>query len=191
MALVHIPSKNEYLHSQEEINSFLRNYGITYEYWQSKQLDPGASEEDILAAYENEIEKLKIKGSYHSADVIDLSPTTPGLDEKLARFSREHTHSEDEVRYCISGRGIFHINPQDAPVFSIELEAGDLINVPTGTRHWFNLCQDKTIQVIRLFQDKTGWTPHYMEDNVDVQYAALCFSEMKQTTKTQKTVVNS
>ncbi len=191
MAVLKIPADHKFLHSLEEINAFAQMHGISYQRWESRQLKADASQEEILAAYNEEIQKWRDEGAYISADVIDLVPETPGLDEMLARFSREHTHSEDEVRYCISGKGIFHINPENGPVFSIELEAGDLINVPAGTRHWFNLCQDKTIKVIRLFQDKTGWTPHYIQDNVDEQYSPLCFSELKRATKTHKTVVNS
>lgn len=192
MALLHIPSTDQFFNSFEEINSFAQQFGIYYERWENKPLSQELDGEQILLAYEEELERVKKKGGYITADVMDIRPETPGLDEMLARFSKEHTHSEDEVRFCIHGRGIFHINPGSAPVFSIELQAGDLINVPAGTRHWFNLCQEKTIRVIRLFQDKTGWTPHYLEDNVDGLYTAQCFSEIKHSDRqTHKTVVNS
>ena len=36
-----------------------------------------------------------------------------------------------------------------------------MIRVPRGTRHWFDLCADRRIRAIRLFQDVSGWTPHY------------------------------
>ena len=83
----------------------------------------------------------------------------------LDRFRKEHTHSEDEVRFILKGRGIFHIHPESGPVFAIQVEGGDLINVPKGTRHWFDLCEERSIRAIRMFQDKTGWTPHYTEEN--------------------------
>ena len=59
-------------------------------------------------------------------------------------------------------------------MFAIQVESGDLINVPAGTQHWFDLCSDKTIRCIRLFQDKSGWTPHYVENSVHDNYAPLC-----------------
>ena len=74
----------------------------------------------------------------------------------LARFTREHWHDEDEVRFIIEGRGLFHVHPADGPVFAIEVEAGDLIRVPRGTHHWFDLCADRRIRAIRLFQDPVG-----------------------------------
>lgn len=192
MARLSIPAKNETFTDAKKICEFLEPYGIWYERWDDEAVRVSAESnpEEILAAYAAEIEKLKKKGGFQTADLIDVQASTVGLDEMLARFSKEHTHSEDEVRFCVKGHGIFHINPVNAPVFSIEMEAGDLINVPAGTRHWFNLCQDKCIRVIRLFQDTTGWTPHYLEDRVDQNYDALCFSQIAKNVKVQeKTVV--
>ena len=53
--------------------------------------------------------------------------------------------------------------------------AGDLIRVPRGTHHWFDLCAEKRIRAIRLFQDPSGWTPHYTESGVDRGFQPLCF----------------
>jgi 1,2-dihydroxy-3-keto-5-methylthiopentene dioxygenase len=69
---------------------------------------------------------------------------------------------------------VFHINPVDRPVFAIEVWAGDLISVPLGTRHWFDLCGDRRIRAIRLFQDTSGWTPHYLDAGVHGDYEPLC-----------------
>jgi 1,2-dihydroxy-3-keto-5-methylthiopentene dioxygenase len=67
------------------------------------------------------------------------------------------------------------VNPQTAPVVAIEVEPGDLIRVPRGTLHWFDLCSTKQIQCIRLFQDPTGWTPWYTDSGVDDKFEAVCF----------------
>ena len=93
----------------------------------------------------------------------------------LAKFSREHWHDEDEVRFIIEGRGLFHVHPPDGPVFAIEVEAGDLIRVPRGTHHWFDLCADRRIRAIRLFQDPSGWTPHYTDTGIDQGFQPVCF----------------
>ena len=107
--------------------------------------------------------------------MIDVKADTPGLDAMLARFNSEHWHDEDEVRLIVEGRGLFHIHPPDGPVFAIEVEAGDLIRVPRGTHHWFDLCGDRRIRAIRLFQDPSGWTPHYTESGVDRGFQPVCF----------------
>jgi 1,2-dihydroxy-3-keto-5-methylthiopentene dioxygenase len=110
-----------------------------------------------------------------TADVIDVGPETPNLDTMLARFNREHWHDEDEVRFIIEGRGLFHIHPSNGPVFAIEVEAGDLVRVPRGTHHWFDLCADRRIRAIRLFQDPSGWTPHYTGSGIDMGFQPVCF----------------
>ena len=171
MALLTICDQNQTLNDEQEIRDYLMKLGIDYERWPTgERVPPDASVEDILEAYANELEKLKAIGGYVTADVIDVGPNTPGLEEMLARFDREHWHDEDEVRFIISGNGIFHIHSTSGEVVAIEVSAGDLIRVPRGTLHWFNLCADRRIRAIRLFQDKSGWTPHYTDSHVDRNY---------------------
>jgi len=111
-----------------------------------------------------EIETLKARNGYTTADVISLRPETPNLDVMLAKFDKEHLHTEDEVRFVVDGRGVFTIHSDtDDKVFDVEVHPGDLLVVPINTWHWFTLCDDRQIKCIRLFQDTTGWTPHYRE----------------------------
>ena len=159
-----------------EVRSFLAAQGIDYERWPTAHaLAADAPADAVLGAYAGEIERLKRKGGYVTADVIDVSASTPGLDGMLARFSREHWHDEDEVRFIVEGRGLFHIHPPAGPVFALEVERGDLIRVPRGTWHWFDLCGERRIRAIRLFQDASGWTPHYTDSGVDAGYQPVCF----------------
>jgi 1,2-dihydroxy-3-keto-5-methylthiopentene dioxygenase len=175
MAIVNIPDENRNLSDPEAIRVHLAGIGIAYERWNpSHPVSPEAPAEEILSAYSAEIEKLKASGGYVTADVIDVKPHTPGLETMLAKFSREHWHDEDEVRFIIQGRGLFHIHPREGPVIAIEVEAGDLIRVPRGTWHWFDLCPDRQIRAIRLFQDPSGWTPHYTDSRVDENYQPVC-----------------
>ena len=176
MAVLAIPYEKRSLRQYEEVRSYLAGIGIDYERWESPaDLSGEASAEQVLAAYAEQIESLKQRGGYVTADVIDVHPETPGLDAMLAKFNIEHTHDEDEVRYIIAGRGIFHIHPKEGPVVAIEVQAGDLIRVPRGTRHWFDLCSDRRIRAIRLFQEQSGWTPHYTGSGLDRNYEPVCW----------------
>jgi 1,2-dihydroxy-3-keto-5-methylthiopentene dioxygenase len=175
MALVHVPSENREIKDADEMREFLAQYGINFEQWDvDGRLPESATDEEILAEYAPEIERLKEAHGFVTADVINVNPETPGLDDMLAKFDKEHLHTEDEVRFTVEGSGVFHINPQSAPVFSVTVSAGDLISVPDGTHHWFNLCGTKRIRCIRLFEDKNGWTPHYMDQPVHEKYSPLC-----------------
>ena len=176
MATLRIPEEGQTLTGAPEVTRYLAEAGIDYERWDPAHPVPDdASAEEILAAYAGEIERLKARGGYVTADVIDVTPQTPGLEAMLAKFSREHWHDEDEVRFIIRGRGVFHIHPRRGPVFALEVVAGDLIRVPRGTWHWFDLCEERRIRAIRLFQDPAGWTPHYTDSGVDKRYEPVCF----------------
>lgn len=176
MAIVTVPSANRRITDPAEIKAFLADNGIEYSVWPLEdRVDPAAPADQILAAYDPEIDELKKRGGFVTADVVDVYPDTPNLDVMLNKFNKEHTHTEDEVRFILQGRGVFHINPGNKPVFAIEVWAGDMISVPMGTRHWFDLCTDRRIRAIRLFQDTSGWTPHYLDDGVHAGYQPLCF----------------
>src|SRR5437667_4175029 len=176
MALVTILDENKTLGESKAIAAYLETCGINYERWEpAHPVAADAPAEEILRAYASEIDELKARGGYVTADVIDVGPETPGLEAMLARFNSEHWHDEDEVRLIVSGRGLFHIHPASGPVFALEVEAGDLIRVPKGTHHWFDLCGDRRIRAIRLFQDPSGWTPHYTQSGVDRQFQPVCF----------------
>ena len=176
MAVLRIPEEDRTISGKAAVAEYLGKIGIEYDVWEpSRPLGSDASQEEILDAYSAEIERLKASGGYVTADVINVSPQTPNLDAMLAKFSREHWHDEDEVRFIIRGHGLFHIHPREAPVIAIEVEAGDLIRVPRGTWHWFDLCADRDIRAIRLFQDKSGWTPHYTNSGVDKGFQPVCW----------------
>ncbi len=176
MATLRIPAEDKLLLEADSIALFLKDYGIFFEQWPvAGRIGEGASATGILEAYEPEIAELKERGGYITADVIDVTADTPNLQAMLDRFNKEHTHAEDEVRFIVEGRGLFHIHPPNGPVFAIEVAAGDLINVPAGTKHWFDLCSDRRIRAIRLFREQAGWTPEYTESGVASGYEPLCF----------------
>jgi 1,2-dihydroxy-3-keto-5-methylthiopentene dioxygenase len=175
MAVVRIPQQARTLISRDEITGHLASIGIDYERWEPKgSVAPTSSPEEILDAYSQEIDRLKERGGYVKVDVITVTPAIPNLDTMLAKFSREHWHDEDEVRFIVQGRGLFHIRPPEGPVVAVEVEAGDLLRVPRGTWHWFDLCSDRQIRAIRLFQDPSGWTPQYTESGIDAEFEPVC-----------------
>ena len=175
MAVVRFPDEGRTVTGEAAVRETLGRVGIDYERWQpSHPVPAGATAEAVLAAYAAEIDRLKAAGGYVTADVIDVSPQTPNLDAMLAKFRKEHWHDEDEVRFILRGRGVFHIHPRDAPVMAIEVGPGDLIRVPRGTHHWFDLCSERDIRAIRLFQDVSGWTPRYTDTGMDARYEPVC-----------------
>lgn len=174
MAVLRFPETDQKFENEPEIREELAALGIDYERWSLDRVGADASAEDVLTAYASEIEEMKRKGAYVTADVIDVNPTTPNLDAMLAKFDKEHTHSEDEVRFILAGRGIFFLNIS-GKIASVEVGPGDMLRVPKGTMHWFTLCEDRRIRAIRWFQQTSGWTPEYTDSGVDKDYQPLCF----------------
>ena len=176
MASVFVPSEQKTINDPQEISAFLKPFGIWFEQWKvDGRLKETATDQDILSEYAPEIEAVKQRGGFVTADVINVNASTPNLDMMLQKFNKEHTHDEDEVRFTVSGKGIFHLHPEGGPVFGVTVESGDMINVPRGTKHWFNLCDDRHIRCIRFFEDPSGWTPHYIEEGVHGQFSPMCF----------------
>jgi 1,2-dihydroxy-3-keto-5-methylthiopentene dioxygenase len=174
MALLRFLPENRLVESEPEIRSELVALGIDCERWSLDRVPQDCSAEEVLAAYAEEIAEMKHRGGYVVADVIDVNRETPNLDAMLARFDKEHTHSEDEVRFILAGRGIFFLHIGDK-VASVEVGPGDMLRVPRGTTHWFTLCEDRRIRAIRWFQDTAGWTPHYTGSELDQSFQPLCF----------------
>jgi len=176
MASLSIPEQNRTETDPDQIRAVLAPLGVWYEKWEVEgRLPANPTNEQILETYAPEIERLKARGNFVTADVINVHRETAGLDAMLAKFNKEHTHSEDEVRFTVSGEGVFHLHPEGGPVVAVTVESGDLINVPNGMKHWFNLCDDRNIRCIRLFEDASGWTPDYVDSPVHENYAPLCF----------------
>jgi 1,2-dihydroxy-3-keto-5-methylthiopentene dioxygenase len=174
MAVLRIPDTGETFTAEAEIRAALAGAGIDYERWSLDRVPQDCSADDVLRAYAAEIDEMKRRGGYVTADVIDVTPETPNLEAMLARFDKEHTHSEDEVRFILAGRGIFFLALEKG-VHAVEVHSGDVLRVPRGTKHWFTLCADRRIRAIRWFQDTTGWAPFYTESGRDKGYQPLCF----------------
>jgi 1,2-dihydroxy-3-keto-5-methylthiopentene dioxygenase len=113
------------------------------------------------AAYQTPIDALKHERGYIEQDIVELAPSTPNLEAICAKFIDEHYHDEDEVRFVLEGEGIFDIRSRDDRWMRVVVEQGDLIVVPKQRHHRFMLTETKTIRCVRLFQDKSGWVPHY------------------------------
>lgn len=156
--------------SAVEIQAALAAVGVQCERWRaSVALPVGASAEQILAAYAPEIDRLKARGGYVQMDVVRLGPDHPDRAAIRQKFLAEHTHSDDEVRFFVEGSGLFCFHIGDR-VYQLVAEAGDLVNVPAGTTHWFDTGAAPSFTAIRLFVDPAGWVAHYTGSSIATRY---------------------
>lgn len=127
-----------------------------------------AEKEALLKAHDHYFEKLKQDFGYEARDMIVLHPDIPNLDAMLKKFITCHTHDDDEVRYIVDGEGIFGFVMPDGSQAELLVEAGDYINVPMNTEHWFRLTPKKRIKAIRYFTNMDGWTPVYTNTKIRI-----------------------
>jgi 1,2-dihydroxy-3-keto-5-methylthiopentene dioxygenase len=173
MAMLRVPDQNIHLIDKAEIRRFLDERGIFYERWSTDLGLPGdAADAAVLSAYDHWLKPFMAKHGYHTADVVTVTPQTPNLDAIRDKFLREHTHSEDEVRFFVEGQGLFwfHKEGRTEEVFSVLCETGDLISVPANTKHWFDLGPHPKVRAIRVFTDQAGWVPNYTNSGIEQRY---------------------
>jgi len=149
-----------------EIARELAKVGVRFEQWEASQpIAPGASQDEVIAAYRSDIDRLMRDEGYQSVDVISLKPDHPDRTALRQKFLSEHTHSEDEVRFFVAGAGQFTLHIGEK-VYDVLCEQGDLIGVPDGTRHWFDMSEAPHFVAIRLFTNKDGWVANFTGSDI-------------------------
>ena len=140
--------------------------GVHFERWDSPVvLSPDDAPETILEAYRPYLDRLMGEHGAGTADVIKINADTPNKPALRQKFLSEHTHTEDEVRFFVHGQGNFVLHV-DGRVYDAQCTAGDLISVPTGSKHWFDAGAEPFVTALRVFTDTTGWVAHYTGDDV-------------------------
>ena len=167
------------LHSDdhEVIARELEAAGVRFERWgTSAAIKAGDSQEAVLAAYRRDIDQLVSERGYQSMDVISLDSTDPATAAKVPelrqKFLSEHTHAEDEVRFFVSGHGLFSLHLRDK-VYEVLCTQGDLIAVPAGTPHWFDMGPNPAFVAIRLFNNPDGWIANYTGESISEKFSRL------------------
>jgi len=166
-----------------ELVAELDKLGVRFERWQaSAPIADVTSPEAILTAYASDVERLKRERGYKTADVVRLKRDphdTKWADRAKAaraKFLDEHTHSEDEVRFFVEGAGMFCLHI-DGVVSLVVCERGDLLSVPAGTRHWFDMGTNPDFCAIRVFGSERGWVADFTGDKLGGRF--LSFDQVR------------
>jgi 1,2-dihydroxy-3-keto-5-methylthiopentene dioxygenase len=171
MAVLFHPKTNTKTTDFEAIKNIIGKYNIHLSKWVANNpLHNDSTQEEILSAYEHELKPFMEKNGYVTADVINVHPGTPNLSAIREKFMKEHTHSEDEIRFFVDGEGIFWFHFDDGEIYSVTCSAGDFMSVPKNYKHWFDLHPKYFVKAIRIFSNMEGWTPNYTNSNIDASY---------------------
>jgi 1,2-dihydroxy-3-keto-5-methylthiopentene dioxygenase len=161
-----------------EIAAELAPHGIRIERWATVPLADDAGQDEVLAAYASEVERVSAESPYPLVDVVrmvpnDADPEWPAKAEAArTKFLDEHTHDEDEVRFFVEGSGCFYLHLGDQ-VYAVVCEAGDLLAVPEGTTHWFDMGERPRFAAIRFFQDEDGWVGNFTGSDISSRIPSL------------------
>ncbi|MDX3772654.1 acireductone dioxygenase [Chromatiaceae bacterium AAb-1] len=160
-------------HNVAQITDELAKAGVRFEQWQANApVNEHTSNEEILQAYEADIDRLKSEQGYITVDVISLHASHPDKAALRQKFLSEHIHTEDEVRFFVRGKGLFclHLNGH---IYQVLCERNDLISVPAGTPHWFDMGSAPDFTAIRLFNNQDGWVAHFTGDSIASHFPLL------------------
>ncbi|WP_394754642.1 1,2-dihydroxy-3-keto-5-methylthiopentene dioxygenase [Crenothrix sp.] len=178
MSLLTIYANNQPEHGESyrdfsSIEQQLKAIGVQFERWQADcNLTPDASQDDILAAYQEPIERLKTQYGFKSVDIINLNADHPEKTTLRQKFLAEHIHSDFEVRFFIDGCGLFSLHVGDK-VYAVLCEKGDLISVPANTKHWFDMGENPSFKCIRLFTTTEGWVADFTDNDIAKAFPTL------------------
>jgi len=150
----------------EDIRDQLAAIDVQFERWEaSKPVDLQASQDEVIEAYRDSVNRLMNQYGFKSVDVISLHPEHPQKEALRNKFLSEHRHEEFEVRFFVDGEALFYIR-QNGRIHGVLCSAGDLISVPSNVRHWFDMGPNPSFRAIRLFTTPEGWVAHYTGDKI-------------------------
>jgi 1,2-dihydroxy-3-keto-5-methylthiopentene dioxygenase len=153
-----------------EIARLLGEVNVRFERWTTEApLADGADQDAVLAAYRGSIARVQKDGGYGTVDVIRLAKGTPNTEPMRKKFLDEHIHSEDEVRFFVEGSGAFYLH-LGGKVYQAVCVRGDLLSVPAGTRHWFDMGPDPEFTAIRFFNNQEGWVAQFTGDEIATHF---------------------
>ncbi|GAB4586396.1 1,2-dihydroxy-3-keto-5-methylthiopentene dioxygenase [Nocardia sp. IFM 10818] len=162
-----------------EIAAELGKRGITFERWPLLAgLSAATPTEDIQAEYADRIAELNADGRYKFIDVARIHPddADPEWPAKAVaartKFLDEHRHAEDEVRFFAAGQGCFYLHLGDE-VLATVCTAGDLVSVPAGTLHWFDMGTRPEFVAVRFFEEEDGWIGDFTGDKISSGFPTL------------------
>lgn len=157
----------------EAIRERLNAKGVRFERWEAdRELGENPDAEKVINAYQHAIDRLVAEKGYQSWDVISMRADNPQKSVLREKFLSEHTHGEDEVRFFVEGAGLFCLH-LDEQILQILCEKNDLISVPAGTPHWFDMGSSPNFTAIRIFDNQEGWVANFTGDKIADAYPRL------------------
>lgn len=152
---------NKVLTHFDDIVSTLAEHAVRFARWQPAPIEKGASDADMIAAYQPQIDAL----GYAAVDVLRAAGESAQNAQLRARLLDERRYSEDAVHFFIAGQGQFSLHLGDY-VYAVRCEKNDLLVIPAGVPHWFDIGENPHFVTLRLFNTAKGCEPQLTGDTI-------------------------
>ena len=159
---------NKVLTHFDDIATTLAEHGVRFERWQPGPLEKGAGDAQLIAAYQAQIDAL----GYGGVEVFSVTGDQPQKAELRAQFLDEHRYNTDNAHFFIAGQGWFCLHVDDY-VYGVRCEKNDLLVIPAGMPHWFDMGENPHIVALRLFSATAGRLPESTGDAIARQFPGL------------------
>lgn len=151
---------NKVLTHFDDIVSTLVEHGVGFDRWQPSLIEKGASNAEMIAAYQSQIDAL----GYGSAQVSSVTGDHPQRAELRAEGLKARRYSADNVHFFIAGQGLFCLLVGEY-VYAVRCEKNDVLVVPAGCRIGSTWARIRTV-----------WRYVY-----SIQPKAVCLSSLTRT----------
>ena len=90
-----------------------------------------------------------------------------------AKFLDEHCAQGRRGALLRRRQRAVHRCTSASKVYEVLCEAGDLIAVPDGTTHWFDMGPEPSFVAIRFFTEPDGWVGHFTGSDIAQRFPRL------------------
>ncbi|RCW71409.1 hypothetical protein [Pseudorhodoferax soli] len=140
------------------VRQHLAPTGVQFGRWPLRplQLQAGDGLAAVQAAYGEELAALGSHFPLHGADRLALAPGDAHWPALRRQFLAEHRQGGAEVRFFLSGTGLFYLRSADG-FLGLLCEAGEWVALPEGLAHAFDAGDAPHVEALRLFVQPQGW----------------------------------
>lgn len=162
---------NKVLNHADDIASTLAAVGIDYrQVALPAELRPGCEQAEFDAAYGLWLQALMSKEGHVQQELFNLQRNHPQKLELRARHLDEQAQASPSAWLFIGGFAQLSVRLDDY-VYVLRGERGDLLGLPAGTRHWFDLGEEPHALVVRL--SASAQAPVRTDDDIASRFARL------------------
>ncbi|WP_109529556.1 cupin [Nocardia aurea] len=154
-----------------QITEILEPLGVRFENWMVGRVPMEASDQVLIEAYRPEIDAFNSDGRNRKAETITVrldETNQEWVKDVLAsrrKYFNEHTHSEDEIWFFADGGACFYIRAEGRVHILVTTE-GDLLSLPAGMRHWFDMGLRPCFRAVRLYLTSEGFDGEFTGDKI-------------------------